>query len=219
MLKVGGLTRCTTIDYPGELAAVIFCRGCPWRCAYCHNRHLISEQADTTIRWEEIIKFLQRRRGLLDAVVFSGGEPTMQPGLHGAIQTVKGLGYKVGLHTAGAFPRVIEQALPLTDWVGMDIKAPFGEYERITGIPGSGEAARTSSELVRQSGVRHQFRTTLDPFLQKERRIESMQQMVASWGEELILQRMNLLPVDAKANGTSEREVKPQQLSCLQERS
>jgi len=197
MLNIGGLTRCTNIDYPGELAAVIFCQGCPWRCAYCHNRHFLPEQADTPIRWEEIISFLEHRRGLLDAVVFSGGEPTMQSSLVAAISDVKGLGFLIGLHTAGAFPEVIEQVLSLTDWVGMDIKAPFEEYERITGIPNSGETARRSAGLVRQSGVRHQFRTTLDPFLQKEWRIETIQQMVAAWGEELVVQRMNYMPVIA----------------------
>jgi len=203
MLHVGGLTPCTSIDYPGELAAVVFCQGCPWRCGYCHNKHLMSEQAGTEIKWEEIIRFLEHRRGLLDAVVFSGGEPTMQTSLLAAISAVKELGFQIGIHTAGAFPEVLERVLPLTDWVGMDIKAPFEEYEVITGIPGSGETVRMSSELVRQSGVRHQFRTTLDPFLQQGERIESMQQMVATWGEELVLQRMNFIPVvAAKANGS-----------------
>jgi pyruvate formate lyase activating enzyme len=192
MLNVGGLTRCTTIDYPGELAAVVFCQGCPWRCGYCHNRHLLAAEGRDDISWEEVMGFLHRRRGLLDAVAFSGGEPTMQPGLLEAISAVKGLGFLVGLHTAGAFPEIVEQALPLTDWVGMDIKAPFEEYEEITGVSGSGEAARMSAELVRRSGALHQFRTTLDPFLQKERRIESMQQMVAAWGEQLVVRNMGI---------------------------
>lgn len=191
MLKVGGLTRCTTIDYPGALAAVVFCQGCPWRCAYCHNRHLLPQQGGELIKWDGIVSFLERRRGLLEAVVFSGGEPTQQPGLMDAMAAVKGLGFLIGLHTAGAFPGGLERVLPLTDWVGMDIKAPFGEYEGITGVLGSGQTARLSAQLVRQSGVRHQFRTTLDPFLQQERRIESMQRMVGEWGEELIVQRMH----------------------------
>ena len=152
MLKVGGLTRCTTIDYPGELAAVVFCQGCPWRCTYCHNKHLMSERADTAMSWKEILRFLERRRGLLDAVVFSGGEPTLQACLVEAISTVKGFGFLIGIHTAGAFPEVIKQVLPLVDWVGMDIKAPFEEYEWITGIPDSGQSAHLSAELVRQSG-------------------------------------------------------------------
>lgn len=190
MLNVGGLLPFTTIDYPGALAAVIFCQGCPWRCGYCHNRHLMPEHANSMIGWEEIIRFLEQRQGLLDAVVFSGGEPTMQVSLVDAISTVKNIGFLIGLHTAGAFPGILEQVLPLTDWVGMDIKATFGEYDVITGIPDSGEAARTSAELLRRSGVRHQFRTTLDPFLQKEQRIESLQQIVATWGEQLQVQQM-----------------------------
>lgn len=196
MLNIGGLTRCTTIDYPGELAAVIFCQGCPWHCGYCHNTHLMPQQSDTQIKWEEAIAFLEHRRGLLDAVVFSGGEPTMQEELHGAMLAVKKLGFKIGLHTAGAYPEVLEKVLPLTDWVGMDLKAPFEEYERITGVPGSGEAARRSAELVRRSGIPRQFRTTLDPFLLQNGRVEPMQQMVAAWGEELVLQRMNPMPVN-----------------------
>lgn len=197
MLKVGGLNCCSTIDYPGELAAVIFCQGCPWRCGYCHNRHLLPERAENTIGWEEIIRFLERRRGLLDAVVFSGGEPTMQSSLAEAISIAKELGFLIGLHTAGAFPDVLDQVLPLTDWVGMDIKAPFEEYEVITGIPGSGVAARMSAQMVRQSGVLHQFHMTCDRFLQQGRRIVSMQRMVAAWGEELILQEMNHIPAAA----------------------
>jgi pyruvate formate lyase activating enzyme len=197
MLNIGGLTPFTTIDYPGELAAVVFCQGCPWRCGYCHNRHLIPKQADTQDRWEEIISFLESRRGLLDAVVFSGGEPTMQSRLVSAISTVKQMGFLIGLHTAGAFPKVLEQVLPLTDWIGMDIKAPFEEYDMITGVPGSGDAAHRSTELVRQSGVLHQFRTTIDPFLQKNQRVKSMQQMAAAWEEKLILQEMNHIPVTA----------------------
>ena len=191
MLTVGGLTRCTTIDYPGELAAVIFCQGCPWRCSYCHNRHLLPEQAGGTIRWEEVIRFLKRRQGLLDAVVFSGGEPTMQAGLPAATSTAKRLGFRVGLHTAGAFPKVLEQVLPLTDWVGMDIKAPFEEYEQVTGIPGSGESARMSAALVRTSDVSHQFRTTLDPWLLEGGRLERLQEMVTvGWGEKMVIQQM-----------------------------
>ena len=190
MLNIGGLTPCTTIDYPGELAAVIFCRGCPWRCAYCHNRYLQDTGKAGTIAWEDLSRLLEKRRTLLDAVVFSGGEPTMQPGLPEAARTVRELGFKVGLHTAGPWPERLLDCLPYLDWVGMDIKAPFEEYEAITGIPGSGEAARGSAELLRRSGVRHQFRTTLDPYLQTEKRIEALQRMVAGWGEELVLQKI-----------------------------
>jgi pyruvate formate lyase activating enzyme len=192
MLEIGGLLPFTTIDYPGRLAAVLFCQGCPWRCGYCHNRHLIPTMDGTAVPWLEIVALLRSRCGLLDAVVFSGGEPTMQAGLSDAMKEVRGMGFAVGLHTAGPYPGRLLDYLPHLDWVGMDLKAPFEEYERITGMPGSGEAARKSAELLRRSGVPHQFRTTLAPFLEKEERIGAMQSMVAQWGEELVVQRMKI---------------------------
>lgn len=142
------------------------------------------------VPWLEIVALLRNRCGLLDAVVFSGGEPTMQAGLPDAMRAVRGMGFKVGLHTAGPSPERFRECLPYLDWVGMDLKAPFEEYEQITGIPGSGEAARQSAELLRQSSVSHQFRTTVEPFLESNGRIESMLQLVEKWGEELKLQQI-----------------------------
>jgi pyruvate formate lyase activating enzyme len=140
------------------------------------------------------LAFLESRRGLLDAVVFSGGEPTMQTSLSQAICAVREMGFLVGLHTAGSFPENLKEALPHLDWVGMDIKAPFHEYERVTGVPGSGDAARKSARLVRESGVAHQFRTTLAPLLLKEGRIESMRRMVeVEWGSAFLEQQIFLL--------------------------
>lgn len=162
-LRVGGLTRLTTIDYPGELAAVVFCQGCPWRCRYCHNHHLWVEDSASRIPWSEVMAFLQRRFGLLDAVVFSGGEPTAQGALPKAMQAVKALGYKIGLHTSGAYPRRLQRILPLLNWVGLDIKALPEDYPEITGIPGSGELAWESLGILLRSGIALEVRTTLMP--------------------------------------------------------
>jgi len=178
MLKVGGLVHFTTIDYPGHLAAAVFCQGCPWRCRYCHNRELLDATAPGAIPWDEVLAFLGRRRGVLDAVVFSGGEPTMQPGLIHAVRKVGSLGVRIGLHTGGAFPEAIEELLPHLDWVGMDIKTTFPDYERITGVPGSGEAAERSAALVRASGVNHRFRTTVDPDLPGDEQVAALRRMV-----------------------------------------
>ncbi len=188
MLKIGGFTPFTTIDYPDRLGAVLFCQGCPWRCSYCHNRHLLDDAAPGTIAWQDVLSFLERRRGLLDAVVFSGGEPTMQAGIEVAVRIVRDKGFLVGLHTAGPYPDRLRSLLPFLDWIGMDIKAPFDEYEHITGVPRSGDAAGKSARLVRKSGVAHQFRTTLDPFLKSNGRIDAMRLLVREWGEELVLQ-------------------------------
>ena len=85
-LRVGGLVPLSTTDYPDHLSAVVFCQGCPWRCAYCHNPHLLPRRSDSEIAWPDVLAFLDRRRGLLDAVVFSGGEPTLQRALPDAMR-------------------------------------------------------------------------------------------------------------------------------------
>jgi pyruvate formate lyase activating enzyme len=162
-LRVGGLTPLSTADWPGMLAAVVFCQGCPWRCGYCHNPGLIPARGDSEIPWEDVLAFLRRRQGLLDGVVFSGGEPTLQPELAEAMREVRALGFKIGLHTGGAYPRRLAEVLPLVDWVGLDAKAPFTDYARITGVEGSGVPALSSLEHVLASGVDHEVRTTVHP--------------------------------------------------------
>ena len=142
------------------------------------------------LQWQVVMGFLRQRYGLLDGVVFSGGEPTAQEVLLEAIQEVKELGMKVALHTNGAFPERLQALLPWCDWVGMDIKAPFNDYAVMTGCTTSGEQARLSADLLRNSGVDHQFRTTVDPWLRQENRLEQMQQLLQSWGEPLVLQPM-----------------------------
>jgi pyruvate formate lyase activating enzyme len=162
-LRIGGYVPLTTIDYPGELAAVIFLQGCTWRCRYCQNGALIDPSATPVIAWSQIRELLERRRGLLDAVVFSGGEPTLQSGLPAAMTEVRGLGFKVGLHTAGPAPKRLARLLPLLDWVALDIKAPPEGYPAITGIPRSGEPAWESLSLIQASGVPLEVRTTIMP--------------------------------------------------------
>jgi len=159
VLRVGGLTRLSASDYPDRLAAVVYCQGCAWRCTYCHNPHLLPCSSMKLIPWEEILRFLSRRRGLLDAVVFSGGEPTLQPGLAGAMREVKAMGYLVGLHTAGIVPRMLQRVLALADWVAMDLKAPFEEHEKVTRVAGSGRRMRESMALILASGVACRFHT------------------------------------------------------------
>jgi pyruvate formate lyase activating enzyme len=160
-LVVGGLTPLSTADYPKHLSAVVFCQGCPWRCGYCHNPHLLPAERSGQIAWSNVLSFLDRRRGLLDAVVFSGGEPLAQSGLADAMHAARSMGFKIGLHTGGAYPERFAEVLPLVDWVGFDIKARFAEYRRITAVPGSGDRALASAMLLLGSGVEHEFRTTV----------------------------------------------------------
>ena len=92
-MRIGGFVPFTSIDYPGELAAVVFCQGCPWRCSYCHNPHLLDARSTELLDWQALLEVLSLRKGLLDAVVFSGGEPTLQDTLPGAITEVKKMGF------------------------------------------------------------------------------------------------------------------------------
>jgi pyruvate formate lyase activating enzyme len=150
---------------PGALAAVVFCRGCPWRCAYCHNPHLIEGSSAEDLAWTDVLSWLDERRGLLDAVVFSGGEPLAQPALAQAMDAVRAQGFRVGLHTGGAYPRRLARVLPHADWVGFDVKAPQADYAATTAVRASGAAAFTSLAHVLGSGVAHEVRTTVHPLL------------------------------------------------------
>ena len=150
-------------DWPGQLAAVVFCQGCPWRCGYCHNPHLLPASAATEIAWDDVLAFLHRREGLLDGVVFSGGEPLAQRGLGDAMRAVRHMRFRVALHTGGAYPQRLAEVLPLVDWVGFDVKARFADYPSITGVPGSGIDALASAKLVIDRGIACEFRTTVHP--------------------------------------------------------
>lgn len=189
-LEVGGLTALSTSDYPGMLAAVVFCQGCPWRCGYCQNPHLLTRHSAHPLLWGEVRGFLRRRHGLLDAVVFSGGEPTLQRGLLAAVKEVKEMGFKVGLHTGGAYPYRLAKLLPYLDWVGMDIKTRFAEYDRVTLAPGSGVRAKKSVQLLLESGVDHEFRTTIHPLLISRQQLNLLAKELAQLGvEHYVLQK------------------------------
>ena len=164
-LGIGGLTPLTSIDFPGRLAAVLFCQGCPWRCGYCHNPELLDASVPGALPWTEVRAFLQRRRGLLDGVVFSGGEPTLQAALPGALVEVRALGFETALHTAGMYPDRLAARLPLLDWVGLDIKGPWRRIDAITRSHRSAPRVQASLQHLLASGVAYECRTTWHPGL------------------------------------------------------
>jgi len=183
-LRLGGLARLSSCDWPGELVATLFCQGCPWRCPYCHNTHLLCATAPTALTWDDALAFLDTRRGLLDGVVFSGGEPTLQAALPDAIALVRAMGFKIGLHTAGPFPDRLERVLPLVDWVGFDVKAPFADYDRLTGVSGSGEKARDSLVRLLAAGTPRDIRITADPAWADEATLARLRADLAALGAE-----------------------------------
>lgn len=177
-LAIAGLVPLSTMDWPGRLAATLFLQGCPWRCSYCHNQAILDPRTPGTVTWGEVEDLLRRRRGLLDGVVFSGGEATLQRALIPALQEVRALGFRTGLHTGGAFPSRIHDIVssdpsgPLVDWVGFDLKAQPEVFEETVGLrnvnPNASRAFERSREsflvLVR-AGVDVELRTTLSPAL------------------------------------------------------
>lgn len=184
-LRIGGFTGLTTIDFPGRLAAVVFCQGCPWRCGYCQNPALLAAATPGDWRWDAIESRLHERRGLIDGVVFSGGEPTLQAALPDALARVRAMGFATGLHTAGMYPQRLQALLPLLDWVGLDIKAPAppdGHYDAITHTPGSGDKAWSSLDLLLDSGVAHECRTTWHAGLYDEQALDAMAAQLAGKG-------------------------------------
>lgn len=183
-LRVGGMVPLTTLDFPDHLACVLFCQGCGWRCRYCHNPELIPTRGTQERSWEEILGFLDQRIGLLEAVVFSGGEPTLQLALPDAIAQVRAMGFKIGLHSAGIKPKLFRQVLPLVDWVGFDVKALPEQSRLITGVEGSGEANWKSLQALIASGVAHECRTTVHWQLFDAERLWDMAQRLRKLGVE-----------------------------------
>ena len=174
-LVVGGIVPVTTIDYPEHLSAVIFCQGCCWHCPYCHNAGIIDANAviPGAPKWEEVLDFLDKRKGLLDAVVFSGGEPLVQPFIRTAIKQVREKGFAIALHTNGHNPELLAEILPDIEWVGLDIKAPLADYHKAVSeteddwakmkAHNFGAKVSQSLDILLKSGISFEVRTTLDP--------------------------------------------------------
>lgn len=164
-IRIGGIEKFSIVDFPNRMAAVVFMQGCPWRCPFCHNSHLQDVNAETNIVWHKFIDFLVQRKGVLDAVVFSGGEPLVQAGLIDAIKEVKALGYQIGLHTGGYLPERFKEVLPFVDWVGFDVKAPLEAeaYKKVTGGIADVSKVCESLKTLCESGKSFECRTTCDP--------------------------------------------------------
>lgn len=185
-IKVGGVETFSTVDFPEKISAVIFMQGCPWRCPFCHNAFLQDITTDDGFIWEKFIDFLKTRRKVLDAVVFSGGEPLAQDGLESAICEVKSIGYTIGLHTGGYHPEHLQKILPLLDWVGFDVKAPLNveHYTRAIGINAASQLPKImrSLDLLLKSGIDFECRTTCDPRILSINDIKSIGNSLANSG-------------------------------------
>ncbi len=163
-MLIGGIQGISLIDYPGKVSAALFTIGCNMRCGYCHNPELVlPERFAQAIDLDEIFDFLHSRRGKLDGVVISGGEPTVQPDLEEFIAKIKSLGFLVKLDTQGTAPATIDSLIKkeLIDFIAMDIKGPLHKYAQIAARPVDISAIQQSINIILSSGIDHEFRTTI----------------------------------------------------------
>ena len=188
-LLVGGIVSLTTVDYPDHLAAVVFLQGCPWRCVYCHNPHLQTISLEESLPWEDVLNLLDTRRGFIEGVVFSGGEPLFQESLLPAVIDVKKTGLKVGMHTAGAYPDRFAKVVSFLDWVGFDVKQSFKDYQLITNIPNSGEKALDSLKVLLESGVDYEVRMTMHESIETESVVDVLRELCQMGVRKVVLQK------------------------------
>ena len=165
-MRICGLQKLAMVDFPEKLAATVFTGGCNLRCPFCHNALLVNRLAENPEAHsvEEILDFLKKRRGFLDGVVLSGGEPLMQNGAAEFLEQVRSLGFAVKLDTNGCYPEVLEEVLKrkLVDYVAMDIKNSREKYAETVGIPDFDiTPIEQSAALLKNSGIDFEFRTTV----------------------------------------------------------
>lgn len=165
-MKIGGFQKLTLLDYPGQVACIVFTKGCNFRCPFCHNAGLVLPGEDDTNETEDsILSYLSKRRNVLDGVVFTGGEPLLQPDLEIFLRKVRALDYKIKLDTNGSFPKRLKTLLDfgLVDYVAMDIKQAPEKYETASGISGREVVPLVEQSLnaLYDSGIPFELRTTV----------------------------------------------------------
>ena len=160
--EIAGLQKTTFIDYPEKIACIVFTQGCNFSCGYCHNPELF-EHKEPALLVPAFFEFLKTRKGKLDGVVITGGEPTLHKDLKEFIKSIKDLGFLVKLDTNGTNPDLLQELFNqnLLDYVAMDIKAPLNKYEQVTRVNVNIEKIQKSINLIKNSGIDYEFRTTV----------------------------------------------------------
>ncbi|MCK4553658.1 anaerobic ribonucleoside-triphosphate reductase activating protein [Candidatus Parcubacteria bacterium] len=169
-MLLGGLQKFSLLDYPNHLSAIIFTQGCNFQCQFCYNPMLVvvpQKDHHPEIKEDDLFAFLKKRAGKLDAVVITGGEPTIHADLPEFIDKIKKLGYLVKLDTNGANPKMIKKLIDkkLINYIAMDMKAPKNKYEKIVGVPVDFNKIEKSVKIIMESGLPYEFRTTIVPGL------------------------------------------------------
>ena len=179
-MEIHGLQKMTLLDYPGKVACTVFLSGCDFRCPFCHNGELVTGTCPPETDDQGLLAFLNRRKGLLDGVCVTGGEPLLRPDLPLLLGEIKELGFRVKVDTNGTHPdrlrRLVEEGL--VDYVAMDVKNAPARYAETVGIPGFNPApVEESIRLLRKSTVDYEFRTTLVRELHRPEDLDA----IAAW--------------------------------------
>ncbi|MBM7624399.1 anaerobic ribonucleoside-triphosphate reductase activating protein [Sporohalobacter salinus] len=205
-MRISGIRKTSLIDYAGQIVTTVFTQGCNLRCAYCHNAELIDFWTDDkpVFNSDDILDFISRRKELIDGVCITGGEPTLQRGLIDFIREIKELGLKVKLDTNGSRPEIIAELIraDLIDYIAMDIKAAFDNLD-LTGLRNEAkklyrENVEQSIDLIMESEVGYEFRTTVVPGIHSELDIEAIAERIAEADKYYIQNFTPNNPVDSK---------------------
>jgi pyruvate formate lyase activating enzyme len=190
-MKIGGLQKVSFIDYPGLICATIFLQGCNFKCSYCHNPELVDTRLfQPCIKENEVLDFLNTRKGKLDAVTITGGEPTIQDDLTPFIKQIKKIKYAIKLDTNGSQPQVIKALLDekLLDYIAMDIKAPLDKYMSVVNVPVNSDSIKESINLILKAQIKHEFRTTIVESQLEEKDIQQIAKLI-SGANSYVLQK------------------------------
>ena len=218
-MEFGGWQKSSLIDFPGKISAVLFTKGCTFRCPFCHNPSLVLPASIPSIDEKEVFAFLNQRRGKLDGIVITGGEPTIHEGLSSFIRTVKQMGFCVKLDTNGSRPEVVEALLKdkTVDYWAIDRKASLRRYAQLAGVPVDMEAIVHTSQLIMDTADAYEFRTTvIREFHPLEEVVQIAKELQGA--KSLILQRfrpeVTLDPAFKKATAYADEEMEPLCLAC-----
>lgn len=217
-MLIGGLQKLTLIDYPGKIACTVFTVGCNFRCPFCHNPELVDRDKfnlSGIVEEKNFFAFLETRRGLLDGVCVTGGEPTLYGDLPQFIQKIRGFGFSVKLDTNGTNPGMLKSLISgkIIDYIAMDIKTEIGSYEEVVGVKVSPGDIAESIKIIMASGLDYEFRTTVVPGLHTKENILNLAESIRG-AKKYYLQQFR---PGTKILGDNCRAVKPYPAEFLAE--
>lgn len=202
-MKIGGLQKTTLVDFPNKIAATVFLTGCNFKCGFCHNPELVDAKKienQPEITEKEFFEFLDTRKGLIDGICITGGEPTINADLSEFIRKIKNKGFLIKLDTNGSNPEVLGKLLAekLLDFIAMDIKTSLDKYEKAIGIKVDLENIKKSVEIIKNSKIDYEFRTTVVPGPVEESDIEKIGQWLKDAKKIALQQFRNQKVLDEK---------------------